>query len=43
MLKLVEGFLDVCGNVDVTYALVVVPVNGETSIEGSSTIDGYSI
>ena len=43
VLKHVEGFLDVCGHGDVTYALVVVPVNGETSIEGSSTIDGYSI
>ena len=32
MMKLVEEFLDVCGNGDVTNALVVVPVNGETAI-----------
>ena len=32
VLKLVEGFLDVCGHGDVTYALVLVPVNGETAI-----------
>ena len=43
MLKLVEGFLDVCGHGDVTNALVVVPFNGETAIEGSITVDGYGI
>ena len=43
MLKLVEGFLDVCGHGDVTYDLVVVPVNGETAIEGSIPVDGDSI
>ena len=32
VLKLVEGFLDVCGRGDVTNDLVVVPVNGETTI-----------
>ena len=32
MLKLVEGLLDVCGHGGVTYALVVVPINGETAI-----------
>ena len=43
MLKLVEGLLDVCGHGDVTYALVLVPVNGETAIEGSIPVDGDSI
>ena len=43
MMKLVEGFLDVYGHGDVTYALVLVPVNGETAIEGSSLVDGDSI
>ena len=43
VLKLVEGLLDVCGHGDVTYALVVVPVYGETAIEGSSPVDGDSI
>ena len=43
MLKLVEGFLDVCGHGDVTYALVLVLVNGEIEIEGSSPVDGDSI
>ena len=43
MLKLVEGFLDLCGHGDVTNALVVVPINGETAAEGSSPIDGDSI
>ena len=43
MLKLVEGLLDVCGNEDVNYALVVVPVKDETTIEGSSSVDGDSI
>ena len=37
------GFLDVCGHGDVTNHLVVVPINGETSIEGSSPVDGDSI
>ena len=31
VLKLVESFLDVCGHGDVTYELVVVPVNGDTT------------
>ena len=43
VLKLVEGLSDVCGNGDVTYAFVVVPVNGETAIEGTSSVDGDSI
>ena len=43
VLKLVEGFLDVCGHGDVTYALVVVPVNDETAIEVSNPVDGDSI
>ena len=43
MLKLVEGLFDLCGNVDVTYALVVVPVDGETAIEGTSPVDGNSV
>ena len=32
VLKLVDGLFDVCGHVDVTYALVVVPVDGKTAI-----------
>ena len=43
VLKLVEVLLNVCGHVDVTYSLVVVPVNGETAIEGSSPVNGDSI
>ena len=43
VLKIVEGLLDVCGNGDVTYALVVVPVNGETKIEGYIPVNGDSI
>ena len=43
MLKLVEGLLDVCGHEYVTYALVIVPVNGDTTIEGSSPVYGDSI
>ena len=43
MLKLVEGLFDVCGHGNVTYALVVVPVDGETAIEGTSPVDGNSI
>ena len=39
MLKLVEVFLDVCGHEDVTNTFFVVPVNGETAIEGSSPVD----
>ena len=42
-MKLMEGLLDLCEHGDVTYALVVVPVNGETAIEGSSPFDGDSI
>ena len=40
MLKLVERFLDVCVHEYVTYAIVVVPVNVETAIEVSSSVDG---
>ena len=43
VMKLVEGLSDVCGHRDVTYALVVVPVNGETAIKGTSPVDGDSI
>ena len=43
VLKLVVGLLDVCGHGDVTYALVLVPVNGETAIDVSSPVDGDSI
>ena len=43
VLKLAEGLLDVCGHGDVTYDLVVVPVNGETTIEGYSPVNGDSI
>ena len=43
MMELVEGFLDVCGNVDVTNPFVVVPINGETTIEGASPVDGDCI
>ena len=43
VLKLVEGLFDVCGHGDVTHALVVVPVDGETEIEGTSSFDGNSI
>ena len=43
VLKLVEGFLDVCGHGCVTYSLVLVPVNGETAIEGYIPVDGDSI
>ena len=39
VLKLVEGLFDVCGHGDVTYALVVVPVDGETAIEGTSSVN----
>ena len=43
VLKLVEGISDVCGHGYVTYALVVVPVNVDTVIEGSSLVYGDSI
>ena len=43
MLKLVEDFLDVFGHGDVTNIFVVVPINGETAIEGSIPVDGDSI
>ena len=43
VLKLVEGIFDVCGHGDVTYALVVVPVDGETVIEVTSLVNGNSI
>ena len=43
MLKLVEGLFDVFGNGDVTYALVIVPVDGDTAIEGTSPVDGNII
>ena len=43
VIKLVEGLSDVCGHGDVKYALVVVPVNGETAIKGTSPVDGDSI
>ena len=43
VLKLVEGIFDVCGHGDVTYALVVVPVDGETAIEGTIPVDGNSV
>ena len=40
VLKLVEGLFDVCWHGNVTYALFVVPVDGETAIEGTSLVDG---
>ena len=43
MLELVDGFLDVCGHGDFTSPFVVVPVSGETTIEGASSVDGDSI
>ena len=43
MLKLMEGFLDVCGHGYVTNSLVILTVNGETAIEGSSPVNGDSI
>ena len=43
MLKLVEGLFDVCGHRNVTYALVVVPVDGDTAIEGTIPVDGNSV
>ena len=32
MLELMEGFLYVCGQVDVTSPFLVVPINGDTKI-----------
>ena len=43
VLKLVEGLFDVYGHGDVTYALVVVPVDGEAAIEGTSSVYGNII
>ena len=43
MLELVEVLLNVCGYGYVTSTLVVVPIKGETAIEGASPVDGYSI
>ena len=43
MLKLVEGLFDVCGHGNVTYALVIVPVDGDTAIERTSPVDGNSV
>ena len=43
MLKLAEVFLGVCGHGDVTNPLVVVPINGEIAIEGSSSVNGDSM
>ena len=43
MLELVEGFLNVCGHLDVTNHFSVVPINGQTTIEGASLVNGYSI
>ena len=43
VLKLVEDLFDVCGHGNVTYALVVSPVDGETAIEGTSPVNGNSI
>ena len=43
VLKLVEGLSDVCGHGDVTYALLVVSINGETAIEGTSPVDENSV
>ena len=43
VMKLVEGLFDVCWHGNATYALVVVPVDGETAIEGTSPFDGNSV
>ena len=43
VMKLVEVLFDVCWNGDVTYELVIVPVDGKTAIEGTSPFDGNSI
>ena len=42
-MRLVAGFLDICEYGYVTSPLFVVPINGETAIEGSCPVDGYSI
>ena len=39
VLKRMKGFSDLCGHGDVTYALVLVPVNGDTAIEGTSPVN----
>ena len=43
VLKIVDGFLDLCAHGYVINALVVVPINGETAKEGFSPINGDSI
>ena len=43
MLKLVEGFLNVCGYRDTTSTFVVFPIKGETIIEAAIPVDGDSI
>ena len=43
ILELVEGFLNVCGHGDVTSTFVIVPIKGETKIEGASPVDGDGI
>ena len=43
VLKLVDGLFDLCGHGDVTYALVVVPVDGEIAIDGTSPVYGNSV
>ena len=40
MLELVEGFLNVCGHGDVTRPFVLVPIKGDTTIEGASPVNG---
>ena len=43
MLELMDGFLDVYGHGYVTSPFVVVPIKGETTIEGASQVDEDSI
>ena len=43
ILGLVEGFLGVCGHGDITSSFVVVPIKGDTKIEGASPVHGDSI
>ena len=43
MMELVEGFLNVCGHGDVTSPFVVVPIKGETTIDGASPVNGDGI
>ena len=43
MLDLVEAFLNVCGHGDVTSLFLVVPIKGENTIEGASTVNGDGI